>query len=439
MSSVLTPPPRIVSSVPEQSRPSAQRGMLLHATSRAAFKALMANGSRSFLTMLGVIIGVAAVITAVTQAEGTSANINQRFSSLGTNILTVEPGAPPAFAGKGGGFIQELGGSKSSTLTLSDAQALTTLPHVAQASPILQTPAKTIFRNQNGQFPMYGVSIDYQTIHSLQLAEGSWFSQMDDDTRASKIVIGATVAQTLFTPLQVDPIGQTIRFGSAEFQSQPFQVVGVLASTSPLVDQNIYAPFNTVEVRVLNSTTADQIEVLVDDASNMTLVQQEITTLLEQRHHILSSSKDDFWVQSASQLIQNQQASASSLATLLIGIAAVSLTVGGIGIMNIMLVSVTERTREIGIRMAVGARKADVRNQFLIEAVLLSALGGAIGVLFGLFTGFEIVSTSALPFILDPGAILLAVGVAGLTGIIFGLYPAVRAADLDPIVALRTA
>jgi putative ABC transport system permease protein len=438
MSSVLTPPPRIVSSVPEQSRPSAQRGMLLHANSRAAFKALMANGSRSFLTMLGVIIGVAAVITAVTQAEGTSANINQRFSSLGTNILTVQPGSPPSLAGKGG-FVQMLGGSKSSTLTLSDAQALTTLAHVEQASPILQTPANAIFRNQSGQFPMFGVSIDYPTIHSLQLAEGSWFSQMDDDTRAPKIVIGSTVAQTLFAPLQIDPIGQIIRFGSDKFLSQQFQVVGVLASTSPLTDQNIYAPFNTVEVRVLNSTTADQIEVLVDDASNMTLVQQEITTLLEQRHHILSGSKDDFWVQSASQLIQNQQASASSLATLLIGIAAVSLTVGGIGIMNIMLVSVTERTREIGIRLAVGARKADIRNQFLIEAVLLSALGGAIGVFFGLFIGFEIVTNSELPFILDPGAVFLAVGVAGLTGIIFGLYPAVRAADLDPIVALRTA
>ncbi len=437
MSSMMAPPPRIVPSVPDQSRASVQRGMLLRGNFRAALKALLANGSRSFLTMLGVIIGVAAVITAVTQAEGTSQDINQRFSSLGTNILTIQPGSPPSMAGKGG-FVLKMGGSKSSTLTLSDAQVLTTLAHVAQASPLLQTPGNTIYRNQSGQFPMYGVSTDYPTIHSLQLAEGSWFSQMDNESRAPKVVIGATVAQTLFTPLQVDPIGQIIRFGSDKFQSEQFQVVGVLAATSIMADQNIYAPFNTVQVRVLNTTTTDTIEVLVDDASNMTLVQQEITALLEQRHHITSSSKDDFWVQSASQLIQNQQASASSLATLLIGIAAVSLTVGGIGIMNIMLVSVTERTREIGIRLAVGAHKADIRNQFLIEAVLLSALGGAIGVFFGIFIGFEIVNSSDLPFILDPGAILLAVGVAGLTGIIFGLYPAVRAADLDPIVALRT-
>ncbi len=191
-------------------------------------------------------------------------------------------------------------------------------------------------------------------------------------------------------------------------------------------------------MRLKNVPTADQIEVQVDNVSNMDLVQAEITSLLERRHRIING-KDDFWVESPNQIIQNQQASASSLATLLIGIAAVSLTVGGIGIMNIMLVSVTERTREIGIRMAVGARRSDIRNQFLIEAVVLSALGGAIGVFFGLFTGYEIVLNSQLPFILDPGAILLAVGVASLTGIIFGFYPAVRASELDPIVALRTA
>ncbi len=431
-SSVITPPTRVVSSVPENPRRYAQRGLLIRANSKAAIKALMANGSRSMLTMLGVIIGVAAVITAVTQAEGTSASINQRFSSLGTNILTVMPGQPPSLSGKGG-FVVRLGGSKSSTLTLNDAQALTALAHVNEISPILQTSTTAIFQDENGQFPVYGVSVDYQTIHSLQLAEGSWFSQIDNDTRAPKIVIGANVAQTLFTPLKVDPIGKTVRIGS-----ELFQVIGVLASSSPLVDTNIYAPFNTVQVRLLNATTADQIEVLVDDANNIDQVQQEITDELDKLHRIGGSKTQDFWFQSATQLVQNQQANQASLATLLIGIAAVSLTVGGIGIMNIMLVSVTERTREIGVRMAVGARKSDIRNQFLIEAVLLSAVGGAIGVFFGLFTGYEIIVSSQLPFILDPGAILLAVGVAGLTGIIFGLYPAVRASDLDPIVALRT-
>jgi putative ABC transport system permease protein len=436
MNRVLAPPPRIVSSRPELPRATSSRGLLLIANFRAARKALLANGSRSFLTMLGVIIGVAAVITAVTQAEGTSANINQRFSSLGTNILTVQPGAPPAMSGKGG-FILRKGGSKDSSLTLNDAQALTSLAHVEQSSALLSVGGNAIFRNQSGEFQMAGVSVNYPSIHNLQLSEGSWFSDADESNRASKVVIGATVAQTLFSALHVDPIGQTIRFGSDRFGSQPFQVVGVLASADFMSDENIYAPFNTVQVRVLNTTTTDSIEVLVDETNNLTLVQQEITDLLERRHHIASGAEDDFWVQSATQMVQNQQASASSLATLLIGIAAVSLTVGGIGIMNIMLVSVTERTREIGIRLAVGARKSDIRNQFLIEAVLLSALGGIIGVLFGLFIGYEIVMSSELPFILNPGAIVLAVSVAGLTGIIFGLYPAVRAADLDPIVALR--
>src|SRR5581483_11364560 len=301
-SSVITPPTRVVSSVPENPRRYAQRGLLIRANSKAAIKALMANGSRSMLTMLGVIIGVAAVITAVTQAEGTSASINQRFSSLGTNILTVMPGQPPSLSGKGG-FVVRLGGSKSSTLTLNDAQALTALAHVSEISPILQTSTTAIFQDENGQFPVYGVSVDYQTIHSLQLAEGSWFSQIDNDTRAPKIVIGANVAQTLFTPLKVDPIGKTVRIGS-----ELFQVIGVLASSSPLVDTNIYAPFNTVQVRLLNATTADQIEVLVDDANNIDQVQQEITDELDKLHRIGGPKTQDFWFQSATQLVQNQQA-----------------------------------------------------------------------------------------------------------------------------------
>jgi putative ABC transport system permease protein len=422
-------PARVVPSTPEKPRRNVQRGLLLRANFRAALKALMANGSRSFLTMLGVIIGVAAVITALTQAEGTSANINQSFASLGSNILTVQPGTAP---GKGV-FVVHFGGNAPSTLTLGDVSALTTLPHVVQVGPILQASAQTVYQNQNGNFPINGVSASYAQIHSLQLAEGTWFSAQDEASGAPDVVLGAVAAQTLFSPLNVDPIGKTIRIGNALFH-----VVGVLASSSFFTDQAIYASFKTVQVRLKNVPSVDQIEVQVDNVSNMDLVQAEITSLLERRHRIING-KDDFWVESPNQIIQNQQASASSLATLLIGIAAVSLTVGGIGIMNIMLVSVTERTREIGIRMAVGARRSDIRNQFLIEAVVLSALGGAIGVFFGLFTGYEIVINSQLPFILDPGAILLAVGVASLTGIIFGFYPAVRASELDPIVALRTA
>ncbi|SRR5579875_613563 len=434
-SSIATPP-RVVTSVHEKPRHEVQRGLLLKANFKAALKALMANGTRSFLTMLGVIIGVAAVITTVTQTEGTSQSINQRFASLGSNVLTVEPGPPPNLGNQGkGAFIFHTAGAggKGSTLTPGDAQALASLPHVVQVGPMLSTSEQAIYQNQNGTFQVNGVSTSYQTIHSLTLAEGAWFSEEDEARAAPDVVIGTDVAQNLFQPLHVDPIGRTIRIGSALFR-----VVGVLAATDFMTDGSIYASFRTVQVRLINTNKLDQIEVLVDDASNLALVQQEIKSLLEQRHRI-TDGKDDFWTQSPGQIIASQQASASSLATLLIGIAAVSLTVGGIGIMNIMLVAVSERTREIGVRMAMGARKSDIRNQFLIEAMVLSALGGAIGVFFGLFIGYQIVTSAQLPFILDPGAILLAVGVAGLTGVAFGLYPAVRASELDPIVALRTA
>jgi len=406
-----------------------QRGPLIQANFRAATKALMVNSTRSILTMLGVIIGVAAVITAVTQAEGTAAQINQRFSSLGTNILTVMSGPPP-FAGAKGGFFVTNGGTP--TLSFSDASALSHLEHVVQVSPIISHPEQVTYQDQSASYPVYGVSDSYPTIHSLQLAEGSWFSSLNGSSAAPDVVLGSLVAQSIFGPLKVDPVGKIIKIGSALFH-----VVGVLEPIGFTFDQNVYASLAAVDVRLTNTSMAQEIEVQVDDSHNIDQVQQEITAVLEQRHHV-SGTKDDFWIQSPTSLIQNQQASASSLASLLIGVAAVSLTVGGIGIMNIMLVSVSERTREIGIRMAVGANRDDIRNQFLIEAMLLSAAGGVIGVFFGLFTGYEIVTASQLPFTLDPSAILIAVGVAGLIGIVFGLYPAVRASELDPIEALRT-
>jgi putative ABC transport system permease protein len=424
------PPAQHIPSARPKQLQIVQRGPLISANFRAATKALTVNGTRSILTMLGVIIGVAAVITAVTQAEGTSAQINQSFSSLGSNILTVMSGSPPNVGS--GGFIIKIGGGGQATLSLSDATALSTLPGVVQAGPVSTQPEEVIYKNQNGNYPVYGVTQGYQTIHNLQLAEGSWFNDMNGSSAAPDAVIGSLIAQSIFQPLKVDPIGQTINIGG-----QLFHVVGVLASSSFTVDQNVYAPLKAVQARLNNTLNAEQIEVQVDDVNHMAQVQQEITTLLEQRHHV-SGKKDDFWVESPNSLIQNKQASASSLGALLVGIAAISLTVGGIGIMNIMLVSVTERTREIGIRMAVGANRNDIRNQFLIEAMLLSATGGAVGVFFGIFTGYEITTTSGLPFILDPIAILIAVGVAGLIGVVFGLYPAIRASELDPIVALRT-
>jgi putative ABC transport system permease protein len=430
MGTSIAEPPRLRPATQVKRQQVTQRGLLLRANFRAAIKALMVNSTRSILTMLGIIIGVAAVITATTQAEGTAAQINQRFSSLGTNILTIMSGKSPLAGAKGGFVISQMGGTP--TLSFDDATAISHLPHVVQDSPIISTHEQVTYQDQSASYPIYGVSNSYATIHSLQLAEGSWFNNPNNSSAPPEAVIGSLVAQSIFGPLKVDPIGKTIDIGGALFH-----VVGVLSSSNFTVDQNVYAPVKSVQIRLTNTTMAQEVEVQVDNSYDLDAVQQEITSLLEQRHHV-SGTNDDFWIQSPTSLIQNQQASASSLATLLIGIAAVSLTVGGIGIMNIMLVSVTERTREIGIRMAVGANRDDIRNQFLIEAMILSAAGGMIGVFFGLFTGYEMVTTSQVPFILDPGAILIAVGVAGLIGIIFGLYPAMRASELDPIEALRT-
>ncbi len=407
---------------------SSRRGLLLWASCQAAIKALRINSTRSFLTMLGIMIGVAAVITATMQTEGSSASIRNTFAALGSNLLTVLPGAPPKL---GKGFAISIGTKDaSSTLTLGDVQALRGLAHVQAVGPLLQTGLKVIYQHNNGDFQIQGVSVDYPSIHSLRLVEGSWFSERDEEMGTPSIVIGDNAAQSLFLSQHVDPLTKTVRLGG-----QLFHVVGVLAPANFFYDQNIYAPYKTVQARLLNRNSVDQIEVQVDGDSYLDLVQSEIVQLLETRHR--NKQQDDFWVQSPQNIIMQSQASQSTLATLLIGIAAVSLTVGGIGIMNIMLVSVTERTREIGVRMAMGARKSDVRNQFLIEAVILSGLGGSIGVLLGIFIGYEVVLNSNLPFVLDPIAILLSVSVASLTGIVFGFYPAVRASDLDPIVALR--
>ena len=214
------------------------------------------------------------------------------------------------------------------------------------------------------------------------------------------------------------------------------QSKGALGFSNP--DDVIFVPFTTTLIHLRNSTFLDQIQVQVDDASNVNQVQNTVTALLEKRHHISTGGADDFRVRNSNQLVQTAQQQSVILSALLVGIAAISLTVGGIGIMNIMLVSVTERTREIGVRMAMGARQRDIRNQFLIEALTLSAVGGVIGILIGLFGGWALVSRFGLPFVPSTGTILLAFGVSGAIGVIFGLYPAVRASKLDPIVALRT-
>ena len=398
-----------------------KRGLMIGANFGSALDALWANRLRSLLTTLGVVIGVAAVIAVVILTQGATAFLNQSLTALGTNTLVIFPGTA----------------ASSQSLTLDDEKSLVKVAHVANVSPVLTISAQSVFGNQNWNTRVQGVYPNYQSIQSWQMARGTWYST-DDETAAQPVaVIGQTIVDNLFATTGTNPIGQTIRING-----QLFRVVGQLQSkgaqgfTNP--DDVIFVPYSTALSRLKNSTYIDQIQVQVDNANNVNQVQLIVTALLEKRHHITAGVADDFRVRNSNQLVQTAQQQSTVLGALLVGIAAISLTVGGIGIMNIMLVSVTERTREIGIRMAIGARQRDIRNQFLIEALTLSSLGGIIGITLGILGGFALVSAFHLPFVPSIPAVLLAFGVSAAVGVVFGLYPAVRASKLDPIVALRT-
>jgi putative ABC transport system permease protein len=412
-------------------RPGApRRGSTLGPSFRSALGALWANRLRSLLTTLGIIVGVAAVIVAVTITQGASTLVNSGLAGLGTNSLTISPGA----AAEGGALS---GVGTDQTLTQDDATALGAVPHVSAVSPVITVQTQVIYGGQNWNTRIQGVYPTYQSIQNWSIAEGAWFSSGDEDTGTAVAVIGQTVSDSLFTPTGNDPIGQTILI-----RNEQFRVVGLLKPKGTLgafnQDDVVFVPFSAAHSRLKNSIYVSQILVQVDAANNVTAAQNAITALLEQRHHLPAGGPDDFQIRSANQLVQTAQSVSQTLTFLLVGIAAISLIVGGIGIMNIMLVSVTERTREIGIRMAVGARRRDIRNQFLIEALTLSSAGGIIGIVIGLVVGLTITAGFHLPFVPNPLSILLAFGVSAGVGITFGFYPAVRASQLDPIVALRS-
>ncbi|MGH2517217.1 MAG: ABC transporter permease [Ktedonobacterales bacterium] len=405
------------------------RGNALDANLRGALEALWANRLRSLLTALGVIVGVAAVIGAVTLTAGTSALINSRVTGLGTNTLTILPGALSTGGARGAAGTTQ-------SLTEADATAIASVAHVTNASPVLSASTQLIFGDTNWNTRTQGVYPNFQSIGNWQVAEGAWYSSADETDAANVAVLGDTTETNLFANSAADPIGQTILISN-----QAFRVVGVLQAKGTTAGQNqddvVYIPFTTAQARLTNSQFVSQIQVQVDDANNVNDTQTAITSLLEQRHHD-AAGQDDFTVRNAAQLVATAQTFAQTLTFLLVGIAAISLLVGGIGIMNIMLVSVTERTREIGIRIAIGARRRDIRNQFLIEALTLSGVGGVIGIGIGLTLGSILSSAFGLPFAFSVVPVLLAFVVSAGIGIVFGLYPAVRASHLDPIEALRT-
>lgn len=392
----------------------------------SAVQSLRANKTRSLLTSLGIIIGVGAVIVIVAIAQSSTASINGRLSTLNPAELIIRSGSTNTGGVRGGA-------GSSQTLTQADADALAQVPNVANVSPIINAGKQIIFQNQNWATTIQGVYPDYQQIGSWQMQEGSFFTS----TQGSDVVIGQTVVDNLFTPLGIDPLGQQVRIGSV-----PFTVVGVLASKGGSAlgnaDDVAYVPFTTAQQQLSGSQFVNSIDVVASDTSQVTNVQTAVQQMLEQRHNISNPQQDDFTIQNQSQILSTVQGTAQTLTLLLVGVASISLIVGGIGIMNIMLVSVTERTREIGIRMAIGARPRDVMTQFLIEAIMLSVLGGAIGILLGLSGAVVYSLSTQAAFVLSPLAIILAFGFAAMVGVIFGFYPARRAARLDPIVALRT-
>jgi len=431
-------------------RYGARRGLMLGPSTQSAFESLRANGTRSLLTMLGVIVGVGAVIVAVTLTQGASALVIQRVSSLGSNVLFITPGAGNTRGaasgggilrgGRGGGIAANVGSAANSvtqSLTQGDADAIGKVAHITSVTPILQVNAQIVAGTANTSTTVRGVYPAEEQIGSWSIAQGSWLSAEDERAAQPVAVLGATADANLFSGSSATPVGRTIFING-----QPFRVIGVLqtkgAAGASNQDDVIFIPFATMTGRLDNSQYVNSIQAQVDNTNTVTSAQNAIQTLLEQRHHIKSGQPDDFRISSSNQIAAAVQQNISTLTLLLVGIAAISLLVGGIGIMNIMLVSVTERTREIGVRMALGARRSDIRNQFLIEAVTLSVVGGLLGILIGLLGGSIFTAAVGLPFALSYGWMALAFAVAAVVGIVFGLYPAARAARLDPIVALRT-
>src|SRR5487761_1946366 len=445
--STITPPKPAYA--PASDFRSARRGPLLGANTRSAFEALRTNRSRSLLTMLGVIVGVGAVLVAVTLTQGASAVITARISSLGSNILYINNGTTARtgggiFVGRGGGggggggggaAAGELTGGAASTaqsLTQSDADAIAKIPHISAVTPLLTSSVQMVAGRVNTTVSVEGVYPAEQQIGGWSIAQGRWLQSSDEQAAQPVAVLGSQVVSELF-PSGANPVGQTI-FASG----QAFHVIGVLQTKGSNQDNIVFIPFATERVRFNNAQYVNAIQAQVDSTNNLTAAQTSITQTLELRHHIIASQPDDFRISSSNQIASAVQSNISTLTLLLVGIAAISLIVGGIGIMNIMLVSVTERTREIGVRMALGARRSDVRNQFLIEAIALSATGGLLGILIGAALGFAVATLVGLPFSVNIGWTALAFGVSAAIGIVFGLYPAALAARLDPIVALRT-
>ncbi len=398
---------------------------------KIALRAIAANKLRSFLTMLGIIIGVASVIAMLAIGQGSKKSIQANIAEMGSNMIMIRPGQD-----KGPGGAQQ-DASDMQTLKLKDYETLKEQSkYLAAISPNVNASGQFINGNNNTPSTMYGISPDYLQIRQQKVKDGEMFTDEDVKTSAKVCVIGKTVADNLFTNGE-DPIGKVIRYNKI-----PFRIVGVLESkgyNSFGMDQDdvVFAPYTTVMKRILSVTYLQGINAsaITEDMTDLAI--EDVTNILRENHKLKGADEDNFTIHSQQEMAEMMNSTSDTMTVLLLVVACISLVVGGIGIMNIMYVSVTERTKEIGLRMSVGARGIDILNQFLIESVLLSITGGLIGVLCGIGAAVGINVFAHWPIQIQPWSVLLSFVVCSATGIFFGWYPAKKAASLDPIEAIR--
>ena len=404
------------------------------ASIRIALRALQVNRLRSGLTMLGIIIGVSAVISMVAVGSGATARIQEQIASIGSNVIIVLSGSVTSNGIR-------LGSGAAQTLTSDDAKAIANeCPAVSAVAPLVRGSGQVVYGNNNWFTNIQGTTPDYLTIRDYSMQSGSAFTPQDVDGATKVALLGKTVAGNLFG--DADPVGQVIRI-----KNVPFTVQGVLSSkgqspTGQDQDDIVILPLTTAKKKVLGTSQANlnsigSMMVQSNGTKMMQEAQLEISELLRQRHHLQQGQEDDFMVRNMEEIFAAQETSASVMSILLGAIASVSLLVGGIGIMNIMLVSVTERTREIGLRLAIGAKTKDILTQFLVEAVTLSLLGGIVGIVLGAGGSYLISYFAKWHTLVSPSAIIMAFAFSALIGVFFGYYPARKAAYLDPIDALR--